>query len=258
MQLFSYWSGPVTWLEKLSVASAAASGHDVTVFTYDDTAKLAHDLGCRALAADVILDDGSLDDLRRTIPSHFSDHFRLEGIAAGHGAWFDLDIVFLKPLPDDPYVFGWQKANRIGNSLLRFPANDECLRHYLEFCRRRPMARYVMPWYPWTRKVTRSIKAAVSPLTGVASPAPKYGPDALTHFVKAGQLAHWARPRHVYYPVPIEAGVISQIDQPGFLERLIAPETVCVHVWRTTYFGRRGSGQPKSGWLAEQAFAFSR
>ena len=41
MNVFSYWSGPVTWMERLSVVSARATGHDLTVFTYDDHAKLA-------------------------------------------------------------------------------------------------------------------------------------------------------------------------------------------------------------------------
>ena len=29
MNVFSYWSGPVTWMERLSVVSARATGHDL-------------------------------------------------------------------------------------------------------------------------------------------------------------------------------------------------------------------------------------
>jgi hypothetical protein len=199
-----------------------------------------------------VLDDRSLDGLRETNAAHFSDHFRLEGIAAGCGTWFDLDIIFLKPLPDDPYVLGWQSAGRVGNSIMRFPAGDACLRNYLDFCRQRPMPRYVMPWYSWTRKLTRSIKGAIAPLVGAPLPNPKFGPDALTYFVKKHGLVDVVARQAVYYPVPIDASIVRLMDQESIVEAFLRADTVCLHAWRTTYFKARGSSPPTSGWLAKQ------
>ena len=251
-EIFSYWSGHVTWLERLSVASAIKTGHKVTVFTYGDTVNLARHLGCEVADARAVSDDRSLDELRRTRPQHFSDHFRLEGIAAGLGTWFDLDIIFLKRLPDIPYIFGWQNNDRIGNSILRFPPSDPCLQQYLEFCSKRPMAQYVMPWYPWTRKLTRTIKSTIAPLIRVPAPAPKYGPDALTHFVKTNRLTGWASAPSVYYPLPIDDKAIARADDCGFIDQRITPETVCVHAWRSTYFGMNREIEPATGWFAGQ------
>jgi hypothetical protein len=247
--IFSYWSGHVAWLEKLSIASAIETGHKVTVFTYSDTVNLARDLGCNVADARAVSDDSSLDELRRTRPNHFSDHFRLEGIAAGLGTWFDLDIIFLKLLPDIPYILGWQNDDRIGNSILRFPPNDPCLREYLEFCRKRPMAQYVMPWYPWTRKLTRTIKSTIAPLFRVPPPSPKYGPDALTHFVKTNRLTGWASAPSVYYPLPIDDKAIACADHRGFIDQCITRETVCVHAWRSTYFGMNRGIEPTTAGL---------
>ena len=79
--------------ERLSVVSARATGHDLTVFTYDDHAKLASALGCQVIDAKVVADDPTLGELRRHRPNHFSDYFRLEGLAKGYGVWTDLDVV---------------------------------------------------------------------------------------------------------------------------------------------------------------------
>lgn len=254
-RIFSFWSGPPTWLERLSVQSALATGHDVTVYTYGDVATLGAFLGCRVLPAVMVSFDSTLDELRRTRPDHFSDHFRLEGIAGGLGAWFDLDIIFIRQLPTEGYIFGWQNHNRVGNSILRFPTNDPCLIDYLAFCRKRPMARHVMPWHSPRQRVTRSIKALtarVAPFTGVPVPAPKYGPDALTHFINKHVLMRHVSPAHIYYPVPIKGAEVARMNNPGFIDNLIQQDTICVHAWRSTYLWCCHGTQPSTGWIANQ------
>jgi hypothetical protein len=42
--VFSYWSGKLSWMERLSVASAIETGHDVTVLSYEPKV-LAHEIG---------------------------------------------------------------------------------------------------------------------------------------------------------------------------------------------------------------------
>ncbi|HET6390942.1 hypothetical protein [Hyphomicrobium sp.] len=252
MKLFSYWSGRPTWLERLSVASAIATDHELTVYTYGDRGALSSALGCRVEdAGKITRADPALAELRATMPAHFSDHFRLEALAQGLGTWTDLDVIFLKHLPDDPYLFGWQGRGRLGNSLLRIPAGSELLRQYLSFCRKRPMVRYVMPWHSTRQKIARTLKAAtakIAPFTGVPDPEPKYGPDALTHFASATNVISLAKPERVIYPLPCQDSIIRRADEPGVIDSMIAADTLCVHMWRSTYW----RPLPKSGWVAKQ------
>jgi hypothetical protein len=251
--LFSFWSGRSTWMERLSVASAKAVGQEITVFTYGNMKKLAAELGCVVLDAASVFSDPSLDELFSQSKPHFSDHFRLEGMAKGYGTWVDLDVIFVRPLPNSDYIFGWQGPDRIGNSVLRLPPESELLKRYLGFCRRRPMRHFTAPWMPWRTTVARLLKSVPDVVKGKPLPVPKYGPPALTYFAKTSGVARLALPVPVLYPFPIKAAAIARAYEPGFIESLVTPETVCVHLWRTTFVGIHGLGPPRAGWLKERA-----
>jgi hypothetical protein len=250
--LFSFWSGQVSWMERLCVASAKDIGEEITVFTYGDREKLSAQLGCPVRDAQSILGRATRDELLQFGVAHFSDFFRLEGLAQGCGTWTDLDVIFIKQLPRLDYVFGQQNEDRIGNSVLRLPPDCELLNRYLAFCRKRPMRRYLMPWMPWTRKCSRLMKGIAASAMGVRVPAPKYGPAALTYFAELCGVDHLALPAKVLYPIPIRGPAITRVFEPGFIESLITPETVCVHLWRSTFVNFNGLSVPKSGWLAGQ------
>ena len=202
--------------------------------------------------AKVVADDPTLGELRRHRPNHFSDHFRLEGLAKGYGVWTDLDVVFLKTLPAEDYLFGWQNENRLGNSILGMPYDSELLNLYIEFCRKRPMVRYAMPWFPWHLRLRRSLKGAVSPMLRIPPPEPKYGPVALTHFVRKCGLSEIAKPANVFYPIPIQMRAISGVLAEDAIEQMISPETITVHLWRSTYLNIFGPDVPSTGWIAKQ------
>ncbi|MGO4686217.1 hypothetical protein [Hyphomicrobium sp. 2TAF46] len=192
-------------------------------------------------------------DLIRGSAAAFSDHFRLEGLAQGHGVWTDLDVIFLKPLPPTPYIFGWQNDTRMGNSVLGMPQTDPLLHDYLAFCRRRPLIRYAYPWMPWTRRVTRKIKGTLAPLYGEQRPAPKYGPDALTHFVRKHGLEFAAYPRSAFYPLEGCVADVRRIHDRNFVHSRITSATIGVHLWRSTYIGCHTLAPPTSGWLEDVA-----
>ncbi len=251
--LFSFWSGAVTWMERLSVASAKAVGHEITVFTYGNTTKMAADLGCRVLDASSVFSDPRLNELFNRSMPHFSDHFRLEGMAKGYGTWVDLDVIFVRPLPSSEYIFGWQGSDRIGNSVLRLPPESEILKAYLDLFRRQPMRRFTAPWMPWGTTFARLFKTIPHLIRGRGLPVPKYGPPALTYFVEVYGLERFALPIPVLYPLPIKAQAIARAYEPGFIESLMTPETVCVHLWRTTFGGIHGLGPPRAGWIKERA-----
>jgi len=239
-------------MERLCVASAKAVGEEITVFTYEDPDKLSAKLGCRVLDAASVFSTADREEIFRLGVPHFSDFFRLEGIARGHGTWTDLDVIYIKPLPKSEYVFGWQNEDRIGNSVLGLPPDSELLNRYLAFCRKRPMRRFVMPWMSWPTKCSRLIKGIGAAATGVRLPAPKYGPAALTYFAERCGVDRLALPTKAFYPIPIRGPAITRVFEPEFIESLITPETVCVHLWRSTFYGVNALGQPKTGWLADR------
>jgi hypothetical protein len=75
---------------------------------------------------------------------------------------------------------------------------------------------------------------------------------ALTHFVRKCGLSETAKPSNVFYPIPIKTKFISGILNNGAIEQVISTETVCVHLWRSTYLSVFGPEIPSSGWIAKQ------
>jgi hypothetical protein len=235
--LFSYWSGPVSWMERLSIDSAKAVGHDVTVFSYEPE-KLAR-AGLNCTIADARLIMAPLE--RKMPPPHFSDHFRVEGLGKGCGTWFDLDVLFLRPLPSESHLFGWASAKKINNALLKLPADCPLLAEYLDTCRSGD--RYDAPrWYPWYRRVNRRFKGALRQWRGGKPALPIYGPRTLTHLVHKHGLTHLAKARPVFYPIASDKRQIAEmLDWPA---KYITPETVCVHLWRSSWKDCHGATVP--------------
>lgn len=248
--VFSYWSGRPTWMERLSVASIVATGHDITVFSYEPSELAGYGLGCRIADARDVLDDPQLDHLRSTMPAHFSDLLRIEGITKGLGTWIDLDIVMLRPLPEEEHLFGWENSKMICNAVLRLP-EGRLLDDYAGFCRKRPITRN-LPWAPLRKRISRGVKIAVNPLRGKKQPQPPYGPAALTHYVHKHGLAGIAKRESVFYPLMPNPDSMKNVHIAEVIESTIRPETVCVHLWRSLYRSVHGSVTPTSGWIRQR------
>jgi hypothetical protein len=242
-RLFSYWSGPISWMERLSLDSARARGYDVTVYSFEPQSLEREGLNCRVADAREVMDDSVLEGFRSVSPSHFTDHFRLEAIRRGCGTWIDLDIVFLRRLPDAPYLFGWANRKSITNAILRFPDGAPLLADYIEVCRqgrlrgiRRPPA-----WYPWHRRLWRRFKDEI----GSRRSTPIYGPRTLTHLVQKHGLAHLAQPCRVLNPIPPDKPLVARMMLGEWPESAITPDTVCVHLWRSLWHrGHLGAEPP--------------
>ena len=248
MQVFSYWDGPITWMERLSVASCLATGHDLTVYSHNPAA-LSHDgLGCKIGDAGEIMFEPTLEPMRRDFPAHWADHFRIEGLGKALGTWVDLDLIFLKPLPGNEYIMGWESDDSICNAVLRLPMGPR-LAEYRAICRRRPAA-FNMPWMPLKKRLKRQMKRVTRTLQGRLPPAPLLGPTTLTHLVHKHGVAREARAMPVFYPVPISRDNIRRFGEPGFIESFIRPETVAVHLWSNVYRRVYDMAMPPAdGWL---------
>ena len=254
MHLFSYWTGPITWMERLSVASALATGHSLTIFTHDVSAIGGLGLGCGVIhAAEILNDDPELDRLRAIHAAHYADHFRAEGIATGVGTWVDLDVVFLKTLPDDAHLFGWENADSINGAVLRLPRGP-LLSDYLAVLRKRPMP-YNVPWLPLRTRVRRQVKRVTRALQGRRPPAPVLGPATLTHLIRKHKLEGAAQPQEVFYAIAPSKDVLQRLVEEGFIEKLIAPSTIALHLSGSYFRKIHGLDAPTTGWLKKQMTA---
>lgn len=233
-------------MERLSIASAQACGLEVTVFSHDRAELAREGLGCRVEDARELFSDPSLERLRHLHPPHYTDHFRLTGLRQGLGTWIDLDLMFLKPLPSDAYLIGWENDVSVCNAVLRLPSNSAILNEYIAICQTRPLKLNV-PWYPLRKRVRRQIKRLTHTLRGKIV-APLLGPVTLTYLVRKHGLTGQVKPAPIFYPVPFGRKSIAQIADKGYIESCIQPETITVHLWHSMFRKVHGDTLP-GDWL---------
>jgi hypothetical protein len=227
-------------------------GHDLTLFSYEPAQLRREGLPVRIEDARDVLSDASLGPLRQNKPDHFSDHFRLEGLSQGRGIWTDLDLVFMRPLPSDDLVFGWESDSSINGAVLRFPAASEAQADYLALCRQRPVSP-IAPWWPMQKKFKRSLKILSKKLRNRPVLANHYGPEALTHFACKYGLASHASPQDVYYPVPPPWPGTTHYSEAEGVDRYITTRTKSVHLWHSLYRRMYGTDLPRSDtWLGRK------
>jgi hypothetical protein len=254
MRVFSYWSGPVSWMQRLSVASAVATGHDVTVFSYDPHLMRGEFPGASIEDAREVMDDPALAGIKSKLPDHFADHFRVEALAKCLGTWADLDIVFLRPVGSEDYLLGDDK-NEVCNAILKLPADSHILADYLAMCRRRPI-RYIMPWWTPRKKALMTWKRVEKWLTGKPPPRLQYGPPMLTHLTGKHDLWSRVAPQEVVFPVPSTKANVALFADGSSIESFLTDKTRTVHLWSQYYKKVLGTDRPKADtWLGRQCNA---
>ncbi len=247
--VFSFWRGDISWVERCSAASMAAHGLKLTVFT-PDVARVRNS----GLVADVrdareVLDDPSIDWLLKWRPDHWSDIFRVEGLAQGHGTWVDLDLIFVKPLPRNPYLIG-RNGSGINTAVLRLPLGSPVLVDYLKVCRRRPLP-LVGPFEPLACRALGHINIARKRLFGRRLPPPALGGGTLKRIIERCGFEAELLPQHVFYPVPIK-DVELYYQDAAQVDAMLAPDTVTVHLWNRQFTNRFGrSPPPRGSWLGQ-------
>lgn len=256
VSVFSYWSGPISWLERLSAASAKATGHNLTIFSYEPCKVREEGLDAAIEdASEIFRDNRAFQQMKARFPAYFSDHFRVEGLAQGRGTWVDLDLIFLKTLPADPYLFGWHiKPDLISNAVLRLPADSLMLNDYLKMCRSRPIRR-LPPWWPKRKQAAYMANQAWRKVKGHAVQLPfemafPYGPPMLTHLLHKHGLATLAKEPNVFYPPIPEFKVLVTT---AALSDFATDETIAIHLWRHAYRRYNGQALPEKGcWLGQK------
>ncbi len=256
----AYWSGPVSWLERLSAASIVAAGHELRIYSHDPDDLVRQGLPVTVLDVREALGPNPMADFFRAqgIPAFYSDYVRLNLIRQAKGVWADLDFVFRQPLPTTRdtggYLFGWLNANRINNALFAAPAQSDLVRQYWEAINTLPLR---VPWATGRIRAERSLEILLGQTMPVRPRHMAIGPRALTYFVHRLGLARHARRKAAFYPLDDDdAHLLTHADDRAARERITA-ETVAVHAWRGKLWSTgRSAKPPGSSWLGRQCRDF--
>lgn len=248
----TFWEGPISWLERLCLASIVDAGHALTVFTFEP--KL---LSESALPGDIhdvrdLLPLATIADRfrERKLYSYFADIVRLAILRAGRGMWSDADCLFKSEVGTADYVMGYVGNDRINNAILLTPPECPALQEYFNALTG-PIFR--TPWATPHRRIRRDIAI----LFGFKHPREvgkhSIGPRALTYFVNKHGLTKQVSNEHRFYPVPTkDARSLIHPDDRAVRTMVERPGVEVVHAWRQALrFDLQGK-PPASSYLGQQ------
>jgi hypothetical protein len=241
--IVSFWHGPLSWLEILSITSFRRRGHPVSVYSYAPIDNLPegavwHD------AAEVLPESKLVFYKGRGTPGVFSDHFRYAALRAGLGVYADLDVYCVRPIEGPPdYLMAWERPGSVNGAVLHIPAEAPLLADLLTVftLEKRPL---LEPHLPPLRRFEVAIRRLVGDcVTPEHMQYGATGPMALTHYVGKHGLLDRVRAAPTFYPVPYE-GIPALMKSGSSLDAAIRPETLGIHLWRSQLTDRGRAGMP--------------
>ena len=246
--IVSFWHGPMSWLEALSIASFRRHGHAVEVYSFDPIDNLPAGAVQRD-AAEVLPRDKLVFYKGKGTPGVFSDYFRMMVLRQGRGIYADLDVYCVRPIAGPPdYLMAYERPGSINGAVLHIPADAPLLTDLLSIFTdpARPLLEPHLPLF-------RRLEVAARRLLGetIAPEDMQYGatgPMALTHYMRQRGLQHLVRPSSALYPIPYE-GIPALMLAGSSIDAAIQPDTLAVHLWRSqlTRRGRANMPLPEQG-----------
>jgi hypothetical protein len=241
--IFSFWHGPMSWLERLSIASFHRQGHRIEVYSFDPIPGLPPEaVACDA--NDVLSRERLMFYKGRGTPGVFSDLFRMTGLRQKRGVYADLDVYCVQPIKGPPdYLMAYERPGSINGALLHIPADAPLLDDLLGIfnTEARPLFEPHLPLF-------RRLEVAARRMFG-EKVTPEYmqygatGPMALTHYVKARGLLDRVLPSTAIYPIPYE-GIPGLMVPGSSVDGAIKSDTLTVHLWRSQLTARGRADMP--------------
>ena len=261
--LVTFWEGEISWMERLCAASAISTGHRFRIYTYDPGKLQPVFPDAEVLDARTIIPKASVA-YQRVLPvarAYFADLFRLELLARQCGVWVDFDVLMLKPMtslgiPADGYIFGWERPDLIGNSVLYLPPESpflvDAMRLSYSFAK-------TAPWWPAHKAVQRYVLATIEQARcrALGLPPPVFkktfmGPHVVTYLAKQRGLNGQAQPPSVFYPIPQTDCRIFADPSSAAAHKAVGSDTVGIHLCHGSFQGGPFYDRvPPSGFLSE-------
>lgn len=251
--LFTFWSGPVSWFERLSATTALARGHTLTVYGYGTPDPVWRNLGVTVADARELWNFDSAHDraMLRHKPSHYSDQLRFEGLAKRCGTWMDLDCMVIRPIPATDHLFAREAADPasyIGTSVLHLPADSPALDDLRRFFARRPF-KPVPPHWNAPKRLGKTVEWYRDRLLNPGKVKTVLGPDALTGALVRHGLDRMTLPYHTFFPLP-QMETLRALLPASLPAETVKPDTCMIHMWCKSV----GFAGPLPGsWLGEVA-----
>lgn len=204
------WIGPaLSVMERLSVASFLACGHEYHLYVYDDVGNVPP--GAVVKDAGTILPAEMIFQYR-DFKSYagFSNFFRYKLLLERGGWWADADIVCLRRLDfQEPHVFSSELtsagAEVVNAGVIKSPAGSRALAYAWETC------------------------AAKDPRQIVWG---ETGPGLVAEVVRRFSLERHVKPPSVFCPVPLRD--FERLVEPG-ASWAFGEETRAVHLWHEAW-----------------------
>jgi hypothetical protein len=202
----SLWIGELTCIQKLSIASFLAHGHEFHLYTYKALAGVP--FGCKVMDANAIIPEENIFTYKETYGaqnasvSMFSNLFRYKLLLERGGWWVDTDTVCLKPFRfKGDFIAAREDKEKIAAGIMKAKANH-------------PLIRLL---YDKAREYERD------------APWGTTGPNLLTKVLKQNKFRFWYNsnilaPKH-FYPIHWDQWHKLLEDTP------IPKESSAVHFW---------------------------
>lgn len=234
--LHSLWVGArLNYLERLCLASAKATGHRFTLWSYDpeNLAGVPEGTDLRN-AAEIMPKERLLRYRDSGSVALGANLWRIELQAKGLGCWVDMDFIFLKPFDfESEYVFGLEYEGWINNAVIYAPA-ESTLVHDLQTI---PRANLVPPWWGPRNKakfIWRRFREGTMELEDY--PWGTFSAGLLTYAIKRNRLIHEAQSPDVFYPVRYK-DALALYEDASRVESMITEKTRAVHMWNSRLKG---------------------
>lgn len=252
-RLCALWhGGDLSYIEELCLTSMVDTGHRVALYTYNDVYNIPTGIDQRD-AREVMPEEKMLRHNRKGLGKGSfaigSDIFRYLLLQKGLGCWVDCDMLFLRPLPQSDYHFGWERPGSICNAVLKLPIDSPVLAATLAIAF---SDQPVLPWWGPVKRRRNWLKGKIGIGRKVTElPWGAIGPKAITHFAVKQDIVSLASPFPVFYPNPPCLAPDAFSATANFKARL-TPDTIAVHLWKTE-LKEAGVLEPQEGsWIDRQ------
>jgi len=221
------WIGPkLSPLEQLSALSLLETGHELTLYTYEDVQLVPQ--GVRIADARTLLPGPIVRHKKTGSPALHSDLFRFELMRQTDSTWVDLDVLALKPLPTErTHVFAWENAGSINGAVLKLPKESPALKTLLSYG---DNYRGYPPFLPRSKKFKYQIKTLWRGMTLPELPWGSIGPIGLTHYLKASGEVAYALPKQSFYPIDHQ-DTIQLLTDPTLSRDSFDESVYAIHFW---------------------------
>lgn len=249
----SLWiDGPLSWIERASIASFLALGHDYVLYTYGAVENAPP--GTRiADARDVWPRDDIILHAKAQSPAIHADVFRAVMVRATGRVWADTDVIALRPFPASlGWFIGHERTDRpcLGNAVMGFPRGSQTMDALCAFL---TGDHPIPPWFnAQGRRALEEKRDAGIPADLGALPWGTTGPVALTHFAQAtGEFAR-AQRQEAFFPVtfPNRKTLVQPALADTLSDLLGREQSLSVHLysrWLRKYTG--GDLPARASWL---------